>query len=141
MSDLVRYVQKDFEKIAAEGCYFLSMLRAAEEVIGSYIDPYGTYLKAIALHYMGDDCYVTDPAALMELMTGKKWAIYKEGKSYQPLKGDIEILRFERVETSKTWAHFVLGDGAGAVAYDPYGDSKTVRSGALVSKRIFRRVK
>jgi len=136
-----RFVQKDLEKIAAEGCYFLSMVRAAEDLTSEYIDPYGTYLKAVALHYMGDDCYVTDPQALMELMTGKKWATYKEGKSYQSLAGDIEILRFERVDTTKTWAHFVLGDGSGNVVYDPYGDSKTVRSGALVSKRIFRRVK
>jgi len=136
-----RFVQKDFEKIAAEGCYFLSMHHAAEELTARYIDPYEVYLKAIALHYMGEDCYVTDPAALMQLMTSVKWAVYKEGKSYQPLTGDVEILRFERVETSKTWAHFVLGDGTGAVAYDPYGDSKTVRSGGLVSKRIFRRVK
>jgi len=138
---MIRYTQKDLEKIAAEGCYFLSMLRAAENETGDYIDPYATYIKAIALHYMGDDCYVTDPAALMGLMTGKKWAVYKEGKSYQPLTGDIEVLRYERVDTTKTWAHFVLGDGKGEVEYDPYGDSKTVRSGALVSKRIFRRVK
>lgn len=137
----MRFVQKDFEKIAAEGCYFLSMHRAAEELTAHYIDPYEIYLKAIALHYMGEDCYVTDPAALMQLMTSVKWAVYKEGKSYQPLTGDVEILRFERVETSKTIAHFVLGDGRGSVEYDPYGDSKTVRSGALVSKRIFRRVK
>jgi hypothetical protein len=137
----MRSVQKDFEKIGAEGCYFLSMHRAAEELTAHYIDPYEVYLKAIALHYMRDDCYVIDPAALMQMMTSVKWAVYKEGKSYQPLAGDVEILRFERVDTSKTWAHFVLGDGNGAVAYDPYEGSMTVRSGALVSKRIFRRIK
>jgi len=138
---MIRYVQKDLEKIAAEGCYFLSLLRAAENETGEYIDPYATYLKAVALHYMGDDCYITDPAALMQLVTGKRWAVSKESRSFQATANDIEILRFERVETSKTWAHFVLGDGQGAVEYDPYGDSKTVRSGALISKRIFRRAK
>jgi len=136
-----RHTQKDFEKIGAEGCYFLSMHRAAEELTAHYIDPYETYLKAIALHYMSEDCYVAEPALLMQLMTSVKWAVSKEASTYQPEPGEVEIMRFERVDTSKTWAHFVLGDGTGAVAYDPYGDSKTVRSGALVSKRIYRRVK
>lgn len=135
----MRNVQRDFEKIGAEGCYFLSMLNAAEKLTAHYIDPYQIYLKAIALHYMGDDCYVTDPAALMRLMTSVRWTVSKESKAYQPTPKEIEILRFERSDTTKTWAHFVLGDGSGGVEYDPYGDSKTVRSGALVSKRIFRR--
>ncbi len=137
----MRSVQKDFEKIGDEGCYFLSMHYAAEKLTAHYIDPYEIYLKAIALHYMGDDCYVTDPAALMQLMTSAKWSVSKELKSYQPTPGEIEILRFERVEATKTWAHFVIGDSCGSVEYDPYGSSATVRSGALVSKRIFRRIK
>jgi len=137
----MRYIQKDFEKIAAEGCYFLSLVRAAEEIKSNYIDPYDIYLKAIALHYLGEDCYIIDPEALMQLMTGIKWIVSKSGPIFKPGEGDIEILRFERVETTKTWAHFVLGDGKGTVKYDPYGDSQTVKYGTLVSKRIFRRAK
>lgn len=136
----MRAVQKDFENIGAEGCYFLSIIKAAENIKNAYLDPYATYLKAIALHYLDEDCYVIDPAALLGMLAGDKYSVTKEPREYTPKDGEIEILRFERVDTTKTWAHFVLGDGKGAVAYDPYGASLTVRSGALVSKRIFRRV-
>ena len=51
-------------------------------------------------------------------------------------KNEIEILRFE----SSYGSHFVVGDGGGHVAYDPWGVSRAVRQGRIESKRIFRRL-
>jgi len=48
--------------------------------------------------------------------------------------GEVEILYFEAPGDLQ---HFVVGDGSGNVVWDPYGESKTVRTGKLVSKRIF----
>ena len=73
------------------------------------------------------------------MLTGVAWTATKEPPDYQTVRGEQEILYFERKDTMQTWGHFVVGDGFGVVAYDPYGDSQTVRKGALAGKRIFRR--
>ena len=51
-------------------------------------------------------------------------------------ENEIEILKF----SSTHGDHFVVGDGSGHVAYDPWGSSRAVRQGELESKRIFRRL-
>jgi hypothetical protein len=132
-------IQREFEKIGKTGCYFLSIVHLAELYTGKYIDAYDAYKAAIKGKTLRDDCFVLEPAALLRMLTGVAWAVTKEPKEYQATKGEQEILYFERNDTMQTWGHFVVGDGFGLVAYDPYGDSQTVKKGALFSKRIFRR--
>ena len=135
--------QKEFEKIGKTGCYFLSIVHVAEKYIGKYIDSYDAYKAAIRSKTMRDDCYVTDPSALLRMLTGVAWTVTKEPSDYATTKGEQEILYFERQDSAtmatQTIGHFVVGDGMGVVSYDPYGDSLTVSKGVLSSKRIFRR--
>jgi hypothetical protein len=136
----MRARQKDFERIGAEGCYFLSIIAAAERYNGSYIDAYDAYTKALDKKIMDENCYMIAPDVLLSDLTGRKWIVRKEPLGYQPNLGEVVIYRYERVEGMKTWAHFVLAGEDNSVEYDPYGKSLTVERGHIVSKRVFRRV-
>jgi len=135
-----RSTQKDLERIGKEGCYFLSLLAAIEHELTIHLDIYQVYLESLAAKYIEENCFVNSPEKIITVYLGGNWAVSKEDANYKTQPGQIEILRYERKEGMTTWAHFVLGDGAGQVAYDPYGASATVRLGKLVSKRILRRV-
>lgn len=137
----MRAIQRDYERIGAEGCYLLSLIKAGERLAGRYIDAYEIYIRAHAAGAIDESCYVYDPAAVMALMMGGRWAVEKQTADYRPRPGEIVVLRYEREERSpsgtKTYAHFVLATQDGlAVAFDPYGDSRTVREGKLISKRV-----
>lgn len=129
----MRAVQKDLERIGAEGCYFLSVVKAAEEIIGRYVDAYQVYLRAIDMGHMKEDCYLVRPEAILSMITGGLWVVTKEGPDYKAKPGEVVVERYERKTTTGTLAHFVLPD------YDPYGDSRTRREGNKVSTRVFRR--
>jgi hypothetical protein len=129
------------KNIGESGCYFLSILKAGEalpcqcpDILGYSL---GAYWTAIDKGWMGDDCLVTDAGALMSDISGKPYTLHKEPADYQTQPGEIEILRFEVQKTGVTYSHFVLGDGKGGVAWDPWPGSLTVKNGKLQSKRIF----
>ncbi|MBL8965402.1 MAG: DUF261 family protein [Spirochaetaceae bacterium] len=128
--------QRIAEAIGKEGCYFLSLLRLAETELGDHIDLLDAYGRAIGAGAMREDCYILDGGAILETYLPGAWAVTHESADYKPKPGELEILRYDLAGAS----HFVVGDGSGRVAFDPYGDSRTVREGRLVSKRIARRV-
>lgn len=145
--------QRIFRDIGEGACYFLSIVRAAEKFTGQYIDAFIQFIDANArMVIVGKssvpevlpDCFVSAPDELMSHLTGAKWTVEKVDAGYRCQLGDVEILRYEWVEKKTgitvTHGHFVLGDGNGNIAYDPFGESMTVRFGNVVSKRIFRRV-
>ena len=129
--------QKIMERIGSEGCYLLSLVRAAELIDKCRIDAVTVYENALEKGFIGADCYIHSPAQVMESMVGGTWFVRKESASYRIKPSDVAILRFERKTLSKVWTHFVLADQDGSVYYDPYGDSRTVGQGQLVSMRIF----
>jgi hypothetical protein len=126
-------------KIGATGCYYLSICKAAELLRGREVDVVKNYVKLIKLGYMDWDCYVKDPAKIMDYLTGDKWDTTKESTEYRPYPEDVIIGRFERKTTMQTYGHFVLLDKNKHVVYDPLGTSKTVQDGKMVSLRVFRR--
>jgi hypothetical protein len=131
--------QKIFNTLGATGCYFFSLLHAAEKITGQYIDAFGAFLMAGLKGWIKDDCFVTDPDEILSWFTGKTWTMTKEGPDYACTDLEVEILRYEWQETTTLHGHFVCGDRAGGIEYDPYGDSLTVKNGKLASKRIFRK--
>ena len=124
------------KRLGESGCYFLSLLRLAK-VENAAI---GIYRQAVQLKIMEEDCYVIDPARVLSLATGGAWEVRHAPPEYLPGKDEWEILRYERKTTTATYAHFVVGDGRGQVAYDPLDNSQTVASGKLISKRIIKRI-
>lgn len=118
------------------GCYFLSLLHIA----GRDNDAIGLYRQSVQLGAMREDCYILDPGKVLSLAVGGSWNVRHESAGYLPTSDEWEILRYERKTTSTTYAHFVVGDGRGQVAYDPLDKSQTVALGELVSKRIVKRL-
>ena len=123
-------------KLGEFGCYFLSLLHLANRDN----DAIGLYRQAIAVGVMDEDCYIKDPARLLSLIAGGTWRVVHQAAQYLTKSDELEILRFERKATTKTYAHFVVGDGRGQVAYDPLDNAQTVAQGQIVSKRIIKRL-
>jgi hypothetical protein len=140
-------VQKVAKALGAEGCYFLSLLKIAEEITSHRIDPLGAYVAMVKERALRSDCYVLDAAAILTTLTCQEYGVLKAGPghtiplSYTPTPAEREILRFERPNPAEGEAvvHFAVGDGSGRVAWDPWPGSETSAKGALVSKRIIRR--
>ena len=124
------------KRIGDSGCYFLSILHLANREN----EAIGFYRQALSVGAMEDDCYIKDPPRLLSLVAGGRWSVEHKPADYQTKGNELEILRFERKATTKTYAHFVVGDGRGQVAYDPLDNAQTVAQGKLVSKRIFKRL-
>lgn len=133
----MRARQKDFERIGKDGCYFLSVIRAAERVTGTYIDAYDAYVRSLAANYMDEECYLTYPERILGMLTKRNYSVRHEARNYAAKEGEIVVLRFERSVGRTTIAHFVLAGEDGTIEYDPYGVSETVHSGSLISKRVF----
>jgi hypothetical protein len=137
--------------IGRTGCYFLSILKLAEKWGGPRRDALLEYENAVGRGTLGNDCMVLDAGRLLSILTNNGWTCLKAGPGHElPLTyqcasaEELEILRYERpVEPGDTAsserAHFVVGDGQGKLSWDPYGESRTVRVGKVVSKRVFRR--
>ena len=120
------------------GCYMMSILflcNKYKNVELSTGDINDLYILFIDAGYMDEECFINDPSAIFGFMgLGVYYYDRHDPPFYSCQKDEIEILRFQYIK----WKHFVAGDGASHVAYDPYGTSKAVRLGELKDKRIFK---
>lgn len=125
--------QKVMKMLGEYGCYFLSLVHLAENITEKRIDAVEQYLEALNKNWVDREATLIDPAAVLSHMTGGRCSVKKESADYTTQRNEYEILLF----INGTYQHFVLGDGTGAVLYDPLGNSKTVAVGKLSGKRIF----
>lgn len=132
--------QRICESIGSEGCYFLSIVYLAEKILKERVDVLELYDVSVYAGIMEPDCFVNKPEKLLQLMVPGKWEVVKVNLEYELQPEDLEIVRYERPTTGKMWTHFVVGDGAGGVEYDPLGESLCVSQGRRVSRRVFRKV-
>jgi hypothetical protein len=140
-------IQKLAKALGESGCYFFSILRIAELEGRLSHDPLYEAEIAMAEGTMGADCFVRDAGRLLSSATRDQWTCLKAGPGhelpidYQIKPGEREILRFELfiAPDSPPLAHFVAGNGRSQVEWDPWPESRTVASGRLVSRRIFRK--
>ena len=119
------------------GCYFMSILflcnkhKNVELSCPAIID---LYTVLIDNGWMDDECFINDPEAIFGYMGLPVYFFDRHDPPfYVCRKDEIEILRFQYAN----WKHFVVGDGASHIAYDPWGCSRAVEYGILVDKRIF----
>ena len=132
--------QAIMKAIGAEGCYLLSIVYIAEKILKERIDAVELYVAAEFAKVIQPDCFVNDPAKLMQMMVPGKWQVTKQPTTYNPGDDEYEITRYERSTPASVLTHFVVTGGNGSVVYDPLGDSFTVKLGKPVSKRIFRKL-
>ncbi|MDR2304139.1 MAG: DUF261 domain-containing protein [Treponema sp.] len=128
--------QKLMKTLGEYGCYFLSVVHLAEELTNKRIDAIQSCLAAMDNKWLDDEITMLNPEAVLHSLTGKRFVVRKEEPAYSPKEGEYEVLLFR----NGSFDHFVLGDGKGKVAYDPLGNSNSVASGKLTSKRIFKRI-
>lgn len=126
------------------GCYVLCILKLAERLTGRLLDPLLEFVDAFNRGRVDCAAFVWQAGALLADFTGGAWVVLKAGDgadsmgraydlplSYVAQLGELEI---DRYELEGAPGHFVIADG-----WDPWGDSRAVREGRLVSRRIFRR--
>lgn len=132
------------KKIGISGCYFLCVCKVAELILDKILNVTSLYKKATetivnGLPIMDEDCFMNNPEALLEIITNKKIKLWKEfNLSYIPKENEYIIGCYEWNDTMETYYHFVLLNTDKMVEYDPYGFSKTVQKGKLVSLRVIR---
>jgi hypothetical protein len=131
------------------GCYFLSLIWQLNRLIGT---PEMDY-KIIESIYNTDkhcdannngvtdmdaECFIADPQGLVDFIApGRISFIGKQCKDYSCQNNEFAIQCWYNHNTKFT--HFVAEGNDGKVGYDPIeGGSKTVREGAIDSKRIYK---
>jgi hypothetical protein len=132
---MIDRIQRLAAALGATGCYFLCLVYLGERESGAPVDALHAFRAALLARYVREDCYVDYPERILEMIAGGGWSVEKRPADVPTAPGELEILRYDNAGAS----HFVVGDGSGGIAFDPYGDSRTVREGKLASKRIFTR--
>jgi hypothetical protein len=122
------------------GCYFCSIL-AMDELVSKVkftdkevMDLWGKNFKE------GDidiESTILDPQGLCNDLKAQLKFMGKYPATYTPSSDELQILVYHNDITAIT--HFVLGDNKGSVLYDPYPNSRTVKEGKVIGKRIFKR--
>ena len=140
------------EAVKNWGCYFMSVLYLAEEkrkrpfyadeIISIYKSCLTTGIIDKEVFKDGqliDGCYVLDPVSLFHVAGVRVSSVVKVDAGYKAGPGEYEILCYHRPAsaTNREHTHFVAGLD-GKVAFDPLGNSNTVKYGYLKSKRIFK---
>jgi len=120
------------------GCYFCSILAMDEKVTGIKFADKEVFTLWGKNFHEGDidiESTILNPQGLCNDLKGKLTFKGKFPANYICADNELEILLFHNDATG--FDHFVLGDGKNKVIYDPYPNSKTVKYGKIVGKRIF----
>lgn len=134
-------VQHYAELASYGGCYALSIMKGSEYFYGNEIfdalrifkDGCDHNFIKSGLENKSEAGFMNDPAGFFSYITGRKCSVRKAPVETALLPNEFAIGRYE---ISPDKAHFVLLDG-GALIWDPWGESATVKYGKLVSLRIF----
>lgn len=127
------------EEINRFGCYFMCLLFIANK-LKNYAFSAGKieelYDYFVMEGWMDEDCYVTDPVAILNFLGVKvRSASFTENMD---IEAPWEVLYWERVDGhGKVIPHFTVGNGRCVTTYDPWGVSRTATEGTLKSRRIF----
>lgn len=122
-------IQSKALMIGNYGCYFLSLLAAfnCEKVFEKY-DYY------TSKGWMGEDCYIKNPLAIVEDLSGKSgWSIKKS----MTFDRGADIIIAYYYNPSTKLHHFVLFDKTNSLVFDSLGKSNTVANGSIESYRLF----
>ena len=125
--------QKICKILGESGCYFFCLLHYA----GKENDALSIYKKVVDIGWMDFDCYVKDPCAILNYLTGKKYTVKKS----EVLDPTANIIIGKWYNPTTNHSHFVVMDSNNNVVWDPLGNSITVANGTIKSYRIFHEYK
>ena len=138
-------LQNQLAAMGESSCYFLSLVKIAEEVIRDRIDLIWAFDSCVTKRYVrfiyskpedGDNCYIDNPLGVLKLLTGRNWNYHKvtdkeEIKAWSAADEEYTIQRWYRKTTGKEFYHFRRP------SWDPLLDSQTVKFGAIDALYIF----
>lgn len=135
--------QKDLKKVSEAakqiydyGCYFMSLLYVSKvpytelTSLDGLLKYYDTF---IVRGWMDPDCYVKDPCAILNYLTGKKYTVVKDAV----LDPSASIIIGRWYNPATNFHHFVVMDRDNTVVWDSLVDSNTVKNGIIESYRLF----
>lgn len=135
--------QKDLKKVSEAakqiydyGCYFMSLLYVSKvpySELTSLDELLKYYDTFISKGWMDSDCYVKDPCAILEYLTGKKYTVVKNAV----LDPSASIIIGRWYNPATNFHHFVVMYSNNKVVWDSLVDSNTVKNGILESYRLF----
>lgn len=133
-------IQSFMESAGKYACYALSIIKIAEEDIGEHIDVIVALKSGIEKGYIGfnydnysdpDNFYILDPARFLSMLTGDVWALKHVPQRHEPSANEKVVYRWERKTSAGVISHFRLKE------WDSLENSLTVKSGQIVSSRVF----
>lgn len=136
---MFRQTDQAINPMSQWGCYFCSILKLAEIVSGKEFtakEVLAVWSKNGREDDIDIEATVLDPQGLCDDLPGGLKFLRREGASYFVKPGELEILEYFNPKTGVI--HFVVGDGMGVCAWDPWENSRTVREGYVRSKRIYK---
>ncbi len=129
-------LDKKVKNIYDYGCYFLDLLyvsKCREPTLEEIIKYYDT---STANGWMDEECFVKDPCAILNFLTGKKYLVVKD--SVLDTSASYIIGYFYNPNTSLH--HFVVME-KDKVLWDSIENSNTVKNGFVESYRMFKEIK
>lgn len=129
---------KDLDKVIKNihdyGCYFLDLIYVSkdykEPTLEEMLKYYDIFLQKM---WIDSECFVANPTAILEYLTGKKYRIKID--SVFDKQADIIIGRWYNPTTN--YHHFVVMDKCNEVRWDSIENSNTVKNGFIESYRLF----
>ena len=124
------------KRIYDYGCYFMSLLYVRNihysevPTIDELFEYYDTFIDR---GWMEPDCYVKDPCAILNYLTGKKYTVKKSAV----LDPNANIIIGRWYNPSTDHSHLVVMDSNNNVVWDSLGHSTTVANGFVESYRLF----
>ena len=86
---------------------------------------------------MDEDCFIKNPCAILNHLTGKKYSVTKDSV----LDSDATHIIGYYYNPNTNLHHFVVMDKYNEVKWDSIEDSNTVKNGFVESYRLFKEIK
>lgn len=130
-------LDKKVEKIYEYGCYFLDLLFVSKYQEPTFEEIIKSYNTFIAKGWMDEECFIKDPCAILNYLTGKKYSVKKDSVFDSSAAHIIGYY----YNPNTNLHHFVVMDNYNNVHWDSIENSNTVLNGHIESYRLFKEIK
>lgn len=130
-------IQDKFLEIGRSGCYFLCLLKIAEEEGATSQNVFAVYETCVQEGFMKRTCFINNGKDILEMLTSKMWTYrYAEG-NYQPLQDEWVIKRYVQKAGNGVQTHFVLYNDKNEEIFDPCLSAPAKRFGQITDCRVY----
>lgn len=135
----LKELDKKVEMIYGYGCYFLDLLFISKYQEPTFEEIIKSYDTLITKGWMDEECFIKDPCAILNHLTGKKYSVEVKKDSVFDSSA-VHIIGYY-YNPNTNLHHFVVMKNSSEVRWDSLGNSNTVLNGFIVSYRLFKEIK